>query len=284
MIGSTSATASGWRWPATPARTPTGASAASTASTQANGRSCSCGDVPRASQIAQPGEAGIEERLHAEGEGQHGPGLEADMAGRQHGHDQRRPDRVPGVGEHEDGARGVDVTTHVRRQPPDQQTCRDEQRHQRRRSQDEHRHDHQLARHRVADPDFELDLLGDDEGGDQAERDERRQAALGRRQDGQRRNGGEQQRPERHLGAQLATRQRRGGTIRGAAEELLDVGVVVCDGHGAPPSSARARGRSTIVLDACSGPLGAGSCPLGGMPKPPVDAERRHGHHRGTCS
>ena len=136
MIGSTSATASGWRWPATPARTPTGASAASTASTQANGRSCSFAATFPEQPDPQPGEAGIEERLHTEGQDENGPVLEADVPGASSGHDQRRPDRVPGVREHEDGARGVDVTTHVRRQTPDQQTGRDEQRHERRRRQE----------------------------------------------------------------------------------------------------------------------------------------------------
>ena len=42
-------------------------------------------------------------------------------------------------------------------------------------------------------------------------------------------------------------------------------------------------GRKHLLLDACTAPLGAGSWPLGVRPKPSVDAERRYGHHRGTC-
>ena len=62
---------------------------------------------------AQPGEAGVEERLRSEGEGQDGPVLEADVRGPEHGHDQRRPDRVPGVREDEHRACRVDVATQI---------------------------------------------------------------------------------------------------------------------------------------------------------------------------
>jgi hypothetical protein len=74
----------------------------------------------------QPGEAGVAHGLRTEGDGEDRPVVEADVGGPEQGHDQRRPDRVEGVGQDERHARDVHLAAHVGGQAPDEQAGGDE--------------------------------------------------------------------------------------------------------------------------------------------------------------
>ena len=159
MSGSTEATASGWRSPATPARTPTGVSAASTAKTDTNRRSVQFGGDAEGELVAQDRHAGVAERLGDEGEGQHGPVVEADAARREQRHDHRGAERRSTASARtKTQSRRVDGAAQVTRKAADEEAGRDEQRDERRRSEQQHRDEHELAGDRVAGADVELEL------------------------------------------------------------------------------------------------------------------------------
>jgi hypothetical protein len=112
---------------------------------------------------------------------------------------------------------------------------RDEQRHERRRQEQQHRHEDELGRHAVARADGELDPGGDDVRREERDGEQDVELPRGRREDGERGRGDHEPAGEQPVGEPLAAVGRAGLALERLAEPALGSSVEVRGlgaGHG----------------------------------------------------
>jgi hypothetical protein len=155
------------------------------------------------------------------------------LAAAEHEHD-RRAERERRVGGRQQQPARREVAAHGVGGRRGQVRGGDEQRDVRRREQEQHRHEHQLRRDRVAGARRELDPPGERVGGHERDRHRQRQLARGRREDRQRQPGGQEAAGEQERAQPLSPRQRLLTAFEGFLDAPLGGGVQIVFGCGHP--------------------------------------------------
>ncbi|CAA9529010.1 MAG: hypothetical protein AVDCRST_MAG13-3998 [uncultured Solirubrobacteraceae bacterium] len=181
------------------------------------------------------GDERVEQDLRREGQHVDGPVAPFGLLGARQDEDERGAERVPGVrgGEHPaaQGDRAAGGPHGGAQHTP----CRDEQRDEGRRQEQQHRHEHELRRRPVARAHRELDARGDGVGHDEGQREHRVEVARRRGERGER-DGGEHEGAEEQPVAQALAMV---GRARLAVERLAEAALCPCvevrgvgSGHG----------------------------------------------------